>query len=1026
MVEHAFLLLILWFAGEPRTIRIRDIVSSRSCVTQRKRRESLVKNSSTMVTILAAVRPFQTLVARRFCGTLQRIGNRRSGGPTGSAKKSFSAKTSLASLLPSGARMRFVFRILVVVGVSLSLLAPTPLLVLRSSVAAQCSGGPSAFCHITDGIFTDCDPQNPGGEEWSDVQATPFPAANSVLYVSQNAARSALFLMYDFPFHTTPIASSQAVRVSFDTVEDDESGAKLGRYDVDIFGDGRVEVFVFGNPVPPNGIVGAIGFAPSPNSPIPHLMAELQVPLIPGGATVYSPDPLFWSVSVPPPPPPPKQGRFTQEQKEALNKAAAELNLEAAIGAAVAAACLAIPDPSVTKICAFAAGLTSGLLWIASALFGRLALDPSDPNFTVIAQPVTPSLSQQPIPAGEGITQQQADAMNTLFTNLGQAIGLARAIQTSIDRAQGARDANNAFWEGEQLQAARQFALQLSTLIAAQPGLLANLQSALQAAGFQPTFTQTSVADFQSAVELGGFPPLLAQAFTELGADSALRDEIRQSLLTANSVDIAALGAGSFPQSLTDPSLTAALERLASSLNDFGQPPASGLKPSLNVTIAGDYTAAGVGLRDRTQGDILLSGIPAGASVVQAFLYWGMLDNGESASLKNLNFNGTPLTGAKIATGPDTCWGRTNSFAFRADVTSLVPGNGTYSLTGVAGGGAILAEGASLVVLYEKLGEPLRNVILMDGNVVFPQVLTGTTTFSGFLAADPASAKTTFVVGDGQVFSDTASFSGSAGNTLFSNPFNGSDGPLWDTDTFDVSLQVGSGNAPASAGISIGSDCLMWVAQVFSVKTPPSEAVADVRASAAVVEANENGCTTVDPVGLFPINEPSLGDKVFLVVRDRLEENPNTPVATLTQQLVNSLVEGGLLPADEADDVINSVLQRLVTPVNIDIKPGSFPNSINLGSRGVVPVAIISTTAFDARTVDPITVTLAGAQVRLRGNGTAMASFEDIDGDGLLDLVVHVSTQALQLSGGDIEAILEGQTFGGTRIRGVDSVRIVP
>jgi N-acetylneuraminic acid mutarotase len=118
--------------------------------------------------------------------------------------------------------------------------------------------------------------------------------------------------------------------------------------------------------------------------------------------------------------------------------------------------------------------------------------------------------------------------------------------------------------------------------------------------------------------------------------------------------------------------------------------------------------------------------------------------------------------------------------------------------------------------------------------------------------------------------------------------------------------------------------------------------------------------------------------------------------------------------------------QDTTITVTIDIKPGSFPNSINLGSNGTVPVAIFSTATFDAMAVDPLTVTLAGAQVKLKGKGTPQASFEDINGDGLLDLVVHVSTEALQLSEGDTEAVLEGRTFGGTLIRGVDSVRIVP
>jgi len=113
-------------------------------------------------------------------------------------------------------------------------------------------------------------------------------------------------------------------------------------------------------------------------------------------------------------------------------------------------------------------------------------------------------------------------------------------------------------------------------------------------------------------------------------------------------------------------------------------------------------------------------------------------------------------------------------------------------------------------------------------------------------------------------------------------------------------------------------------------------------------------------------------------------------------------------------------------PVTIDIKPGSFPNSINLGNGGTVPVAIFSTATFDATNVDPLTVTLAGASVNLKGKGTPMAAFEDVNGDGLNDIVVHVSTSALVLTGVDTEAILNGKTLDGTPIRGTDSVRIVP
>ena len=114
------------------------------------------------------------------------------------------------------------------------------------------------------------------------------------------------------------------------------------------------------------------------------------------------------------------------------------------------------------------------------------------------------------------------------------------------------------------------------------------------------------------------------------------------------------------------------------------------------------------------------------------------------------------------------------------------------------------------------------------------------------------------------------------------------------------------------------------------------------------------------------------------------------------------------------------------TTVSIDIKPGSFPNSIRLGSGGNVPVAIFSAANFDATGVDPLTVTLASAPVQLKGKGTPMSSYEDVNGDGLLDLVVHVDASALALAETDTSAVLEGSTYGGQAIHGGDTVRVVP
>ena len=126
---------------------------------------------------------------------------------------------------------------------------------------------------------------------------------------------------------------------------------------------------------------------------------------------------------------------------------------------------------------------------------------------------------------------------------------------------------------------------------------------------------------------------------------------------------------------------------------------------------------------------------------------------------------------------------------------------------------------------------------------------------------------------------------------------------------------------------------------------------------------------------------------------------------------------------------VDNISLDIVTTVDvdIDIKPGSDPNSINLGSNGNVPVAILGSADFDATTVDPYTVTLAGAEVALKGKAqTPMASVEDVNEDGFDDLIVHVDTEALELSDGDTIAILEGETYDGTSIAGEDTVNIVP
>jgi hypothetical protein len=112
--------------------------------------------------------------------------------------------------------------------------------------------------------------------------------------------------------------------------------------------------------------------------------------------------------------------------------------------------------------------------------------------------------------------------------------------------------------------------------------------------------------------------------------------------------------------------------------------------------------------------------------------------------------------------------------------------------------------------------------------------------------------------------------------------------------------------------------------------------------------------------------------------------------------------------------------------VRIDVKPGSSENPVNLGQPGTIPVAILSDLGFDATKVDASTVRFAGAPVATTPQGKLLGSPEDVDGDGLLDLVLHFDVKSLGLASGATSADLEGVQCDGAPFVGTDAVRIVP
>ena len=127
-----------------------------------------------------------------------------------------------------------------------------------------------------------------------------------------------------------------------------------------------------------------------------------------------------------------------------------------------------------------------------------------------------------------------------------------------------------------------------------------------------------------------------------------------------------------------------------------------------------------------------------------------------------------------------------------------------------------------------------------------------------------------------------------------------------------------------------------------------------------------------------------------------------------------------------------------VINVGIDIKPGSFPNSINLGSGGATPVAILGSATLNVLDIDETTLTLGTAGIKTVGKKAPhlLCSIEDMSGDfsvglegipdGFLDLLCHFVTVAIVPEAGDTDAKLSGNLLDGTPIEGSDSVNIVP
>jgi len=113
--------------------------------------------------------------------------------------------------------------------------------------------------------------------------------------------------------------------------------------------------------------------------------------------------------------------------------------------------------------------------------------------------------------------------------------------------------------------------------------------------------------------------------------------------------------------------------------------------------------------------------------------------------------------------------------------------------------------------------------------------------------------------------------------------------------------------------------------------------------------------------------------------------------------------------------------------ISVDIKPGEFPNSINLGSSDSIPVAILSRPGFSApNQIEP-------NQLYFGRTGWEFSLIscnpkgEDVNHDNLPDLVCRFNSAQSQLQPGDKVGILRALIFVDgqpTLATGIDAVAI--
>lgn len=400
---------------------------------------------------------------------------------------------------------------------------------------------------------------------------------------------------------------------------------------------------------------------------------------------------------------------------------------------------------------------------------------------------------------------------------------------------------------------------------------------------------------------------------------------------------------------------------------------AAGVTPSLYQSFAGNLNWTGTGASLRTEPDSVdpcavtntstaeLSGLPAGAIVKAAYLYWAGSYDGVSPDF-DITFDGNSISASRTWTDSANIsrniwiiyWTEVvNFFSGFADVTSIVAarGNGVYSFgglsvnnayphcTGIISGDDTVVSGWSLVVIYEDSAEPFRIVNVYDGFQYFQNSQLNLTPGNFLIPATGIDGTLGYISWEGDDGisggGENLNFNGNnltdginPGNNQYNSTINllGSTTSYGvDFDAYDITSYLSPGDTSAASTHRTRDDLVLLSAEIISVTNTEVADLEIVKSHTGDFTLNQTGSYTILVSNNGPDEEVS-----SITVYDTLPAGltylssggtgwvvDTTADPTITWTHPGPLASGGSLPA---------------ITLSVSVLPGAAPSVTNTAS----------------------------------------------------------------------------------------------